>query len=655
MKSMRNNSWPLSKESRQFPDAGIIVVGGNTLRTFAVLLVSISGLTLLIWQSRSVSLENEPPEPSIPTQFELLDSAQVPTADLADLAERLGGRERVDTAFPGPVQSTFDPGSIQRFWVTDMHGNRFQVETKLWLETAQNRMWVQVDLEMDFHQLVQLGRSLEEHIYPAVNLMLGKEPASHDVTVEIVFTDKLGPKVAGYFSPLDRISSKIFETSNGRMMILINAKLAQDQDRLARLVAHELQHLIHWELDSNESVWVQEGYSGFAEQLVGQTHNPRHSAYLAAPDLQLNSWPLDGDFARHYGAASLLINYFDHRLGSTFVRALAHHPADGLKAVDAVMFELELFDAARDRFLTADDLILDWGLANYLQRSFGPYAYMHSMEVPRASATENLGNCAELVLDHSVSQYGFDYFRFQCDDPVVLEFLGAPSTKLVPTTAHSGEYFFWSNRGDLVDTRLTREFDFTDAHGPLTLQFWTWYELEKGSDFVYLLASEDRNNWSFLETTSGNAVNEVAGTQMGFGYSGINRRYEWSRQTVDLSEFAGKRVTLRFEYVTDMSQTGEGFLIDDLSVLETDYRADFEDGPNGWESEGFVRVSNTIPQQFLVSLLRGGSPVAAEHLTLDASNGAIVNLDAGEEIVLVVMGASRHTRQPASYSLSLTH
>jgi hypothetical protein len=336
------------------------------------------------------------------------------------------------------------------------------------------------------------------------------------------------------------------------------------------------------------------------------------------------------------------------------VSSLARHPEDGIEALDALLFEAELWDSVRNKVLTTEDLVLDWGLANLLQLDSGPYAYADGKDLLQPSATEIDGRCKEDITEHTVSQYGFDFVRIQCDKAVILEFVGGQSARLLPAEAHSEEYFFWSNRGDLVDSRLTRQFDFTEIAGPLTLQFWTWYDLEKASDFVYLLASEDGQRWSFLETTSGSPAGDGVGMQLGFGFSGINRRQEWSRQTVDLSQFAGKRVTLRFEYVTDTSRTGEGFLIDDLSIVETNYWADFEDGPNGWESEGFVRINNLIPQHFRVSLVRSGNPVAIEHLTPDASNRVELSLDAGEEVVLAVMGATRHTRQPASYSLGLT-
>ena len=225
-----------------------------------VLILSISSLTIAIWQSISMSQETDTPRIPNPSNFELPSNTHVPVADFAQLAERLGGRGPIDTAFPAPVQFTFDPGTVQHFWVTNRHGKRFQVEATLRHETTHSRMWVQDDLDMEYPQLADLGLVLEEQILPSVLLLLGNEPTSHDSTVDLVFTNKLGLGVAGYFSPLDMISSKISETSNGRMMITISDELAEDLDGLTRLVAHELQHLFHWKLDSNEAVWMQEGF-----------------------------------------------------------------------------------------------------------------------------------------------------------------------------------------------------------------------------------------------------------------------------------------------------------------------------------------------------------------------------------------------------------
>ena len=38
---------------------------------------------------------------------------------------------------------------------------------------------------------------------------------------------------------------------------------------------------------------------------------------------------------------------------------------------------------------------------------------------------------------------------------------------------------------------LTHGFDFDDISGPITLSYHTWYDLEEGWDYAYLLVSTD--------------------------------------------------------------------------------------------------------------------------------------------------------------------
>ena len=179
MHSQQDGFSLYSRISGDSSDEGGIVAGRNRL-LLVVLILSISGLTVAILKGTSVSHETDILRLPSPSNFELLESAQVPIADLAELAERLGGRGQIDTAFPAPVQSTFDPGTPQKFWVTNRHGKRFQVETTLRLKTTYSRMWVQDDLDMDYQQLADLGFVLDEQIYPSVLLLLGNDPPSHN-------------------------------------------------------------------------------------------------------------------------------------------------------------------------------------------------------------------------------------------------------------------------------------------------------------------------------------------------------------------------------------------------------------------------------------------------------------------------------------------
>ena len=161
---------------------------------------------------------------------------------------------------------------------------------------------------------------------------------------------------------------------------------------------------------------------------------------------------------------------------------------------------------------------------------------------------------------------------------------------------------------------------------------------------MYLQASEDGHHWTTLESKK-----EIV------AYTGRSGRAGWIRQTVDISEFAGRRVILSFKLVTDSAGTGEGFLVDDISIPEVGYSTDFESGDGGWEADSFLRVNNAVPQSFRAAIIRMGDSPVIEQLSLDRSNHASISLDAGEEAVLVVMGTARLTRQPANYALSFSH
>jgi immune inhibitor A len=126
---------------------------------------------------------------------------------------------------------------------------------------------------------------------------------------------------------------------------------------------------------------------------------------------------------------------------------------------------------------------------------------------------------------------------------------------------------------------------------------------------------------------------------------------------VDLSPYAGQKVQLRFEYVTDAAVNGEGLMVDDISVPAVNYATDFEADNGGWEAAGFARVENVLPQTFRLALItkKSGGETTVTPVTLNAENVADfpVDLQSGDTATLVVTGTTRFTREPAVYSLEV--
>ena len=199
--------------------------------------------------------------------------------------------------------------------------------------------------------------------------------------------------------------------------------------------------------------------------------------------------------------------------------------------------------------------------------------------------------------------------------------------------------------------KLTREFDFTQVTGPIKLTYNTWYDIEEDWDYVYLEVSEDGKSWQIIKTPS-SVDTDPSGNSFGWGYTGVTN--DWIEESVDLSDYAGKKVSIRFEYVTDDAVNGEGFLLDDISIEAAGYQSDFEADDGGWVAEGFARVQNVLPQTFRLALiLTNGNSVEMIPVNADQTAEIPLSLSAGDKAYLIVSGTTRFTRELGSYQLEI--
>ena len=118
-------------------------------------------------------------------------------------------------------------------------------------------------------------------------------------------------------------------------------------------------------------------------------------------------------------------------------------------------------------------------------RAKGPYAHM---EIDgRVAVTTTIRQ--DGAGDGNVHQFAGDYL--EVDPPVapaVFTFDGGDEVSIgIPPLDGP---FWWSDRGDGIDSRLTREFDLTGVTSA-TLRFSTWFDIEEGWDYAYVAASTD--------------------------------------------------------------------------------------------------------------------------------------------------------------------
>lgn len=588
-----------------------------------------------------------------------LQDSIVPNNDPRDLAQRLKGISDIPLTVDTPP--AYNVGDEKEFWVSNVDTNvNFKITATLQYETDHVYFWIENGVDYRKSDLKDLVETFENKIYPTDREFFGSEwtpGVDNDPHLYIVFAGNLGSNLAGYFSSADELHPLAHPYSNGHETFMLNSDGTWLNDEYTySVLAHEFQHMIHWYTDRNEESWLNEGFSELATLLNDYDPGGFDQLFLMDPDIQLNDWPNDPDATTpHYGSGFLFTTYLLDRFGDDVTKAIVADPDNGFDSVDNVLAREKIQDPLTGQPIQADDVFADWAVTNYLgdgDVGDGRYVYQ-SYNASQAADTETIYNCPTDWQSRNVSQYGTDYINLACDGNYTLEFQGVTTVGVLEPQAYSGTFAFWSNKGDESDMTLTREFDFSGVQSPIEISYRTWYNLEDDYDFAYLVASTDGKSWQIINTPSC-TTNNISGNNLGCGYNASTNG--WSLETVDLSQYAGQKVQLRFEYVTDAAVNGEGLLLDDISIPALNYFTDFETDDGGWQAAGFVRIENLLPQTYRISIIKQGASTTVESLTLDASQAGSLPLSIGsgvDSVTVVVSGTTRFTRQLAQYQFRL--
>ncbi|GAP15226.1 uncharacterized protein conserved in bacteria [Longilinea arvoryzae] len=599
------------------------------------------------------------PEPGAEDTLNTLRNAEVPFADLRLEAMQFKGIPSIPetVAFPGE----FNLGDESTFWVLNTDTNRYsQVKTVLAYKSAHLYFWIEKGLKYDSSDLEKLGDAFENKIYPTDREFFGSEwtpGVDGDEHLYIIYAGNMGENLAGMFSSADSVNPLAYPYSNGHESFFLNADTTGlDENYTYGVLAHEFQHMIHWYRDRNEETWLSEGFSELAVYLNGYDVGGFDSVFLSQPSTQLNNWPDNSDSdGANYGAAFLFVNYFLERFGEEATQRVVASPLNGLESIDQVLEDLKATYPDSDQPYRADDLFADWVVANAVNDPTlddGRFGYSPYQLPFEARSTDELRDCLGGWQANTVNQYGTNYIDLACSGQRTLDFEGASQVDLLPEDPHSGDYAFWSNQGDESQMLLSHSFDLTGVSGPVEFDYWTWYDIERDYDYLYLQASEDGTNWTILTPPTCTDSNPT-GANYGCGYNGSSSG--WIEEKVDLSAYAGKKIWLRFAYVTDAAVNGEGMLLDDVSIPAIGYHSDFESDNGGWQAEGFARIQNRLPQSFRLALILEGDQTSIQTLTWTPGETlkVPVDFDAYDRVTLVVSGTTRFTRQPGAYRIQV--
>lgn len=402
--------------------------------------------------------------------------------------------------------------------------------------------------------------------------------------------------------------------------------------------AHEFQHLIHYDVDSDEMSWVNEGCSTLAEYICGYGFSPGHiSEYLIYWwDTSLVIW--QGQLS-NYGAVFLWTFYmYEHYGGAPLIWDIVHEEANGIEGYNNVLL-------AHGFEKTFDEIFQDWAIANYLDdTSFadGIYGY-YALDIPSADTEwwdipytmwlwEQLyPDLFDTIVDklkgypqvgwpypYGVSlPYTVNYVEFSARGAYALkiDFDGDDYVGIIP---HSGVYEWHSDGTAWSWFRLGQTFDLTGVT-EATLKFWSYYEIETDYDYGYVEVYDvDAEEWYTLPGTmtvstipnpqdNPNCPDDVEPTaylaaerwNAFTGFSGV-----WYQEEMDLTPFAGHTIELYFTYWTDPYTLELGWYVDDIEIPEIDFFDNVESGAGDWTYTGWYITTGILENDFEVNFIQ---------------------------------------------------
>lgn len=614
----------------------------------------------------------------INSSYQTLVNAVLPREDLADIAVRFKGVPASDVQVSCPTLSKgYDIGDTRTFTLSNQDDNTQYVATaRLDYKTPHAYMWVQTAPErvrLNANKLKQAAEDFENKIYPTNRAFFGNEESPGvdcDVHVHVLHVTGVGRTVGGYFSSVDSYPSAVRSDSNEGQMFIMHAERGYNgsdpgSESYMSTLAHEFQHMISFNQTHAPSLWLEEGAAQLAERLNGYADTVT-SVYdfAAVPETQLNTWGegTAGGNSAHYGGGYLFWSYLFDRFGEDMTKKLARNPERSPQALMKVLADAGVTNPDTGKPFTFEEVFSDFVVANAVGRqkiepSGNRYNYA-TIDVPPMTTRNSVSNSdLPFSVREAVPQFGTHYYELKGNKPMSINFAGSTIVPILPMQNADGT-FWWSNRADQSNSRLTREVDLTGVTSA-TLNFRTWFRMEEDYDYAYVSVSEDGGvTWKTLDTpacTTDNPQN----ANLGCGYNGASGggdTPQWIDQTVDLTPMAGKKFLLRFEAITDAGVNREGFAIDNISIPEINFKDD-GNSDAGWKSEGWSRVENTLPQYWQVQAIVTGrdGKVTVERMALKDNTGTLA-IDLGgnaRSALLAISPLTQVTTVPAAYDLQI--
>jgi immune inhibitor A len=514
--------------------------------------------------------------------------------------------EPVVTAAASPADYPCYKDTKEWLSLDDYNGQYFFTDYYLIAETATSELWVQADLSypagdprptptVSCAQAAYLLSEFDSNMYPTEtaffgtpNLLDGSNSLLEAWGMEPTgyYTNEAGRQVVlvsnvrddAYYNPdypnyIAGFYSPTYEAYFDRNIMSIDShdwanRVGPDGSRpylYESVFAHEYQHLLHDDYDSDEITWMNESLSMFSEYLTGYVVNDdNYTTFQEMPENSLTAWGDQGgeEIVSDYGIAFLYQMYLYEKFGKEFIQAEFHNPDNGISSVNSTM-------AANKKWKKNSfaQTYHDFSVAVLIDSPQNNYKYgFKKLDVGIDIGTPDAPN-AEAFDTAGAPPWGADYIWLTSNPKKFgkLLFNGVDVSKS-PTAWTSDNGWLYSGTGDEVDNWAIFE-----TVGGGTLSFDTTWDLEDYWDFAFVQVSTDGGlTWTSLADAEGKAtanhdpdayptvVENLPGLT-GYVAAPVTLHY-------DLSAYAGQNILVGFRLVTDWSTHFTGWYIDNIYV-----------------------------------------------------------------------------------------
>jgi immune inhibitor A len=577
--------------------------------------------------------------------YRLVLETEVPALDRYDLAQRFLHSEITASQPNSPHERRI--GEVNQFYVsTTSTGVGMWLDAELLAIGEHVYLWLERGLNASPETLNEISSRFDQEVYEFVRGLWGEEALGIDgeSRLHIFITAQLPQSIDGYFASSNQYPLALVPFSNERDIIFMSNStlLPYYRNDSISAAAHEFQHLIHQQRDPNEDIWLAEGFATFTEHLLGYGSSDNLlTAFTGMPSTQLNAWGLSPNLYPNYGATMLYNIYLNDRFGLEIMQSLVSNPHNGFAAVTEA--------TGTD----ADLIFADWVLANFLRQNGGRYGYTSLPEIPEMSLAALPIYQLPISQNRILNQYSTAYFQLmQPPDALNLSLSFPDTVALFPTEASSGQWAMYSLRGDNSNSRLSHAFDLRNLSSA-SLDYRIWYTLEDNWDYGYLSISRDKGtSWELQSTARMNGDNRF-GRAYGLGYTGESSG--WLNESISLDAYVGSEILVRFEMLTDDGVNFQGIVLDDIRLDALGYASDFEVDHGGWQSEGWIRTDNRLPQRAWLQVMQHqGSDSLISRYLVEGEGHWTLNIAPETTIVSIALSPfAPMTTEPIDYELRL--